>query len=66
MEIQAVSSLDFGDLGLVPGVAIPPTFKIPVFSKYDGLSCPKLHLRSYVRKIQPHTSDKKLWVHLLQ
>ena len=58
--------LDFGDLGLVPGVVIPHKFKIPVFAKYDGVSCQKLHLRSNVRKIQPHTTDKKLWVYFFQ
>ena len=26
-------------------------------------SCPKLHLRSYVRKIQPYTADRNLWVY---
>ena len=31
-----------------------------------GVSCPKMHLRSYVRKIQPHTADKDLWVHFFQ
>ena len=30
--------LHFGDLGLVPGVVIPHKFKIPIFSKYDGVS----------------------------
>ena len=55
--------LDYGELGLVPGVVIPHKFKISVFAKYDGVSCPKLHLRSYVRKIEPHTTEKKLWVH---
>ena len=58
--------LDFGDLGLVLGVVIPYKFKIPVFTKYDGVSCLKLHLRSYVCKIQPHTADRKLWVHFFQ
>ena len=58
--------LDLGYLGLVPGVKIPHEFKIPSFSKYDGVSFPKLHLRSYVRKNQLHTTDKKLWVHLFQ
>ena len=42
MEIQQVSGLDFGELGLVPGVVISPKFKV---------SFPKLHLRSYVKKI---------------
>ena len=41
-------------------------FKAPTFVKYDDVSCPKLHLRSYVRKIQPHTADRKLWVHFFQ
>ena len=51
---------------MVCGVVIPHKFKILVFSKYECISCPKLHLRSYVRKIQPHTTDKKLWVHFFQ
>ena len=66
VEIQVVPGLDFSDLGLVPGLVIPHKFKIPIFAKYDGVSCPKLHLRSYVCKIQPHTADKKLWVHFFK
>ena len=53
MEIQQVLGLDFGDLGLSSGVVIPHKFKAPAFAKYDGASCPKLHLRSYARKIPP-------------
>ena len=41
MEIQKVPGLDFEELGLVFGIVIPPKFKAPVFSKYDGVSCPK-------------------------
>src|SRR3954467_2951843 len=66
VEIQKVPGLDFEELGLVPGVVIPPKFKTPTFAKYDGASCPKMHLRSYVRKIQPHTADKRLWIHFFQ
>ena len=66
MEIQRVPGLDFGDLGLSSGVVIPHKFKAPAFVKYDGASCPKLHLRSYVRKIQPYTADKNLWIHFFQ
>src|SRR4051812_3557143 len=66
MEIHKVPSLDFEELGLISGVVIPPKFKIPTFAKYDGVSCPKLNLRSYVRKIQPRTADKKLWIHFFQ
>ena len=66
MEIQKVSGLNFEELGLVSGIVIPPKFKAPVFSKYDEVSCPKMHLRSYLRKIQPHTAAKDLWVHFFQ
>ena len=58
VEIQTFPGLDFGDLGLVPGVVIPHKFKVHVFAKYDG--------RSYVLKIQPHTADRKFWVHFFQ
>ena len=66
MEIQKVSGLDFEELGLVSGIVIPLKFKAPIFAKYDGVSCPKMHLQSYVRKTQPHTADKDLWVHFFQ
>ena len=66
MEIQRVPGLDFEELGLVYGIVIPPKFKVPRFDKYDGVSCPKMHLRSYVRKIQPHSLDNDLWVHFFQ
>ena len=66
MEIQKVPGLDFGDLGLSSGVVISHKFKAPVFAKYDRVSCPKLHLRSYVRNMQPYTVDKNLWIHFFQ
>ena len=66
MEIQRIPGMDFEELGLISRVVIPHKFKVPTFAKYDGVSCPKLHLRSYVRKIQPHTTDRNLWVHLFQ
>src|ERR1051325_9550686 len=66
VENLKMSGLNFDDLSLVPGVVIPPKFKVPNFAKYDGISCPKLHLKSYVQKISPHTDDRKLWMHYLQ
>ena len=65
MEVQRIPGLDFKELGLVSGVVIPQKVKALVFAKYDGVSCPKLHLRSYVWKI-PHTADRNLWVHFFQ
>ena len=46
MEVQRVPGLDFEELGLVVGIVIPPKFKVPLFVKYNGLCCPKMHLRS--------------------
>ena len=66
MEVQQIPALDLGDLGLVPGLVIPPKFKVPTLALYDGVSCPKIHLKSYVRKIQPYTTDPKLWIHFFQ
>ena len=51
VEIQAVPGLDFNNLGLIFGVVIPNKFKILVLAKYDRVSCPKHHLKSYMRKI---------------
>ena len=65
-SVQRIPGLDFEELGLVSGVVIPQKFKAPVLEKYDGVSCPKFHLYSYVRKIQTHTADRNLWVHFFQ
>src|ERR1044072_7386250 len=66
MENLKMSGLNLDDLSLVPRVVIPRKFKVPIFAKYDGISCLKLHLKSYVQKIQPHTDDRKLWIHYFQ
>src|ERR1044072_4332247 len=66
VENLKMSGLNFDDLSLVSGVVIPPKFKVPTFAKYYGISCPKLHLKSYVQKINPHTNDRKLWMHYFQ
>ena len=66
IKIKKVPGLNFEELGLVSRVVIPLNFKTHNFAKYDGASCSKLYLRSYVRKIQPHTADKKLWLHFFQ
>ena len=66
MEVQKVPSLYFEELGLVSGVVIPQMFKVPTCAKYDRVSCPKRHPRSYVRKIQPHTADGNLWLRFFQ
>jgi len=51
---------------LVPGLVIPPKFKVPKFEKYNGTKCSQDHLLSYVRKMATHTSDDKLMIHFFQ
>ena len=45
MEIQKAPGFNIEELSLASGVVIPTKFKTPTFAKYDGVSCPKLHLR---------------------
>ena len=47
-------------------LVIPPHFKIPRFEKYDGTSCPKMHLIMYCNKMTIHAHNEKLLVHIFQ
>jgi len=67
--IEGGRSYEFGDaasLCLVPGVVIPPKFKVPDFEKYKGTTCPKSHLTMYCRKMAAHTHNEKLLIHCFQ
>ena len=64
--IEGGGSYEFGDaagLSLVPGVVIPPKFKVPDFEKYKGTTCPKSHLTMYCRKMAAHAHNEKLLIH---
>jgi hypothetical protein len=54
------------DLCLVPDVVIPPKFKMPVFEKYTGETCPQMHLTMYVRKMTAHRRDEPLLIYCFQ
>lgn len=54
------------DLCLVPGVVLPPKFKMPDFEKFNGTQCPRTHLTMYCRKLAAHTNDDKLLIHCFQ
>ncbi|XP_050908580.1 uncharacterized protein LOC127122257 [Lathyrus oleraceus] len=54
------------DMCLVPGLIIPPKFKLPNFEKYKGDSCPRQHLVMFFRKMASHTHDDKLMIHYFQ
>jgi len=54
------------NLCLVPDVIIPPKFKVPVFDRYKGTTCPKNHLKMYCRKMGAYSRDEKLLMHFFQ
>src|ERR1044072_7821161 len=66
IEGQKLSGLDLSDLGLAPRVRLPPKFKVPVFDKYNGTTCPKTHITAYFRKMAVYTEDKRLLMHFFQ
>ncbi|XP_058726011.1 uncharacterized protein LOC131597324 [Vicia villosa] len=65
MEGQGLG-MDINDLGLVPGVRVPPKFKVPDFEKYKGNTCPKTHVRAYYCKMHVYSEDKGLLMHFFQ
>ncbi|XP_050908704.1 uncharacterized protein LOC127122407 [Lathyrus oleraceus] len=66
VEGQNPLGVDVADLGLVPGVRVPPKFKVPVFDKYKGNSCPKTHVQAYFRKMVAYSDDEKLLMYFFQ
>ena len=50
----------------MPGVVIPPKFKVPEFDKYKGTSCPETHLHSYCRKMAAYSENEPLLMHFFQ
>ncbi|KAL4291099.1 hypothetical protein GQ457_14G012940 [Hibiscus cannabinus] len=62
MDINSIS-LNAKELCLVPDLVIPLDFKIPSFEKYDGTSCPKIHLTMFCRKMEGYLKDEDLLIH---
>ena len=54
------------ELCLEPNVVIPLEFKVPDFDKYKGTTCPKNHLKMYIRKIGAYSKNEKLLMHFFQ
>ncbi|KAI5443730.1 hypothetical protein KIW84_012398 [Lathyrus oleraceus] len=61
-----IVSFDVTNLGLVQGVRIPHKFKPHTFEKYNGASCPRTHLQSYLGRLGAHTEDEKLWMYYFE
>nr|XP_027122176.1 uncharacterized protein LOC113739131 [Coffea arabica] len=56
--------LDYNELCLFPDMQLPMGFKTPKFSKYDGTSNPKTHLRMFANKLGKPIDDENLPVRL--
>ena len=58
---NAFKGLNPNDLNLVSDLVIPPHFKMPRFEKYDGTSCPEMHLdRKSTRLNSSHESVSRM------
>ncbi|XP_058782811.1 uncharacterized protein LOC131657417 [Vicia villosa] len=66
VEGKGVLGMNINDLGLVPGVRIPPKFKVPSFDKYNGATCPMTHVKAYYRKMSVYSEDEGFLMHFFQ
>ena len=41
--------MDYESLSLFLDMRLPPKFKMPTLDKFDGINCPKSHLKMYMR-----------------
>ena len=66
VEGQGVLGMDVYDLGMVPGVRVPPKLKVHVLDKYNGITYPKTHVKAYYRKMSVYLEDERLLMHFFQ
>jgi len=57
---------NFIELSLAPNVVISLKFKLPMFEKYRGTTCPKSHIMMYGKKMVAHAHNEKLLIHIFQ
>ena len=58
--------MDFNSLSLFPNVRLPPKFKMPTLDKFDGIGCPKSHLKMYMRAMQPLGATEEVLAQMFQ
>ena len=63
--VKILGLMEAFELSLVPGVVVPPKFKVRDFDKYDGTKCPVTHITMYCQKMSHHTNNKFL-IHSFQ
>ena len=58
--------MDYDSLSLFPNARLPPKFKMPTLDKFDGIGCPKSHLKMYMRAMQPLGTTKEVLAQMFQ
>ena len=58
--------IDYQSLSLFPDVRLSPKFKMPVLDKFNGTSCPKSHLKMYIRAMQPLGAIEEMLAQMFQ
>lgn len=63
---NAYTPTSFSDLCFFPDLQLPPKFKMPDFSKFDGTTDPMTHLRLYAGALCGYPNPDKLMMQLFQ
>ena len=58
--------MDYDSLSLFPNARLPPKFKMTHLDKFDGTGCPKSHLKTYMRVVQPLGAIKEVLAQMFQ
>ena len=58
--------MDYKSLSFLPEVRLPPKFKMPTLNKFYGTSCPKSHLKMYIRDMQPLGATEEVLAQMFQ
>ena len=58
--------MDNQSLTLFTNVRLPPKFKMQTLDKFDRTSCPKSHLKMYIRAMQPLGAIEELLAQMFQ
>ncbi|KAF8393804.1 hypothetical protein HHK36_020002 [Tetracentron sinense] len=64
--VDTYGNIDLEDLCLHPGSKMPPKFKCPVLSKYNGKGCPLAHLKLYIGSLSDFINNEPLLLQLFQ
>ncbi|KAL3726912.1 hypothetical protein ACJRO7_031765 [Eucalyptus globulus] len=65
-QLQGSFSQDPTDLSHYAKIKMPKKFKMPDFEKYDGTSCPKIHLQTYVVRMTQYVDNIPLMIQQFQ